>query len=185
MSDQQLGAADLGFELVPPDENAVSPLDDLNAAAASAVSDPGTAAEAAVDPVEPFGVSWAFDYVAGRFKRQGTSPGRVEGTSALVEWCMTALNSRRYAHAIFSDEFGMEKPQGTRRGLPAGRAAEEYASDWGAKAREALLVHDRIVNVAMTPLYDPVKGLITIDNLVVVTDEDVELAFPDLQIATE
>lgn len=181
MTDQAPGADDLGFELVPPNDDVLSPEDDLNAAAASALDDPTVPVVVDGDAPEPFGVSWLFDWSTGRFLRHGQSPARVSGTDALIQWCMMALNSARYAHPVFSDEFGIEKPLD---GLgSAGALAEEFASDWGRKTREALLVHDRIVDVSVTPKYDPVEGVVVVDDLVVVTDEDVELPFPDLRIA--
>lgn len=173
-------ADDLGFELLPADDEGATPEQALAAAAASALE----AADAAVpddsDPPEPFGYSWAFDFAAGRFVRQGSSPARVTGLDALAQRVMMALNSARYAHPIFSDDFGVEDPQ---HGLGlAGAEAREAADDWRVKVRDAVLVLDGVTDVQVKPAYDPVAGTIVLSELVVTTQEEVELSFPDISI---
>jgi hypothetical protein len=178
MSDQE----DLGFSLLPADDDPITPEADLDAAAAAALADPALA-PVADDAPEPLGLSWAFDFTAGRFVRQGTSPARLGGLDALRMWCMTALNSARYAHAIFSPEFGIEKPQGPIG--EAGDRARDAADDWRVAARDALLVHDRVADVELTVEYDPVAGQVLVTDLLVVTDEEVELPFDDIAITVE
>lgn len=172
------GADDLDLDLVPADEAAIEPDDDLAAAAASALEDP--AVPEVEDPIEPFGYSWQFDYDAGRFFRQGSSPARVSDFGTLREWCMTALNSARFAHAIFSEGFGVTQPQGPVGA--AGDVADDLADDWREEAREALLVHDRVAEVELTVEYDPVEGAVFVRDLVVTTDEEVDVTFDDLRI---
>lgn len=172
------GADDLDLDLAPADEAAVEPDDDLAAAAASALEDP--AAPEVEEVIEPFGYTWKFDYDAGRFVRQGSAPARVSDFDALREWCMVALNSARFAHTIFSEGFGVTRPQGPIGA--AGDVAEDLADDWREEAREALLVHDRVAEVELEVEYDPVTGDVIVSDLTVTTDEEVEVNFDDLRI---
>lgn len=177
MIDEFGTAADEGFELVPPESAEVTPEEELTAAeAAAALPD-----EQAVQQ-EPFGYSWSFDWEAGRFRRHGQAPARVSGHDALREWCMMALNSARFAHVVFSDVFGIDSPN-----EPIGNAIDSEAeSDYEEKIRTALVVHDRIADVIDFEMdYDPTEGILYIDSFVVVTDEDEELPFGDLQLGEE
>lgn len=180
MSDQTPGADDLGFDLVPPDDDLISPEDQMNAAATAALEDPTAPVAVATEPPEPLGISWLFDFDAGHFIRQGAAPARVTGTDALEMWCLTALSSARFAHAVFSDEFGMENPAAD---LGAAVAAE-VAVDFAARIRDALLVHDRISDVAdITTNFDPTTGIV-FTSFTVVTDEEESVPIDDLQIST-
>lgn len=178
MSDQTPNADDLGFELVPPDDDLIGPEDRMNAAAAAALADPGAPTAAPTEAPEPLGISWLFDFDAGRFVRQGTAPARVTGNDTLKMWCLTALNSARFAHAVFSDEFGMENPV-----IDLGAAvAAEVAVDFAARIRDALLVHDRISDVAdITTNFDPTMGVV-FTSFTVVTDEEETVPIDDMQI---
>ena len=173
-------ADELGFELIPADDEGSAPDADLEAAAQSALADPEAPVPLDDDQTEPYGYSWAFDWTAGRYMRRGSSPAVVTGTDALAERCMMALNAARYAHPVFSDEFGVEDPQ---HGLGlAGQAAVEAADDWKIKVRDALMVFDDVTDVQVTPVYDPVQGAIFLRDLVVTTNEEVELSFPDIRV---
>jgi hypothetical protein len=173
-------ASDLGFELVPPTDDELSPEYDLAAAAAGALDDGLSPVPDDEPPGEPTGYSWAFDWSAGRFARQGSSPARVSGLDAVAERCMMALNSARYAHPVFSDEFGTEQPQ---RGIgTTGQEAREAADDWTVAVRDALLVIDEVTDVHVSPEYDPIEGAIFLRDLSVTTNEDVVLPFPDIRI---
>lgn len=172
-------AVDLGFELLPADDEGSTPEDDLAAATASALADDVPEAEDE-EAVEPTGYTWAFDWSTGRFKRRGSSPAVVTGLDALAERCMMALNTARYAHPIVSDEFGVEEPQ---RGIgTSGVEAREAADDWRVQVRDALLVFDDVTDVQVEPEYDAVAGAIVLRDLVVTTNEEVELSFPDIRI---
>lgn len=179
MADEFPTAGDEGFELIPPETDPVAPEDELNAATA-ALDDDAPAPED--DPRIPFGVSWSFDWEAGRFRRQGMSPARVSGLDTLREWCMMALNSARFAHVVFSEEFGIDDPN-----EPIGEAMDSEAeSDYEEKIRTALIVHDRIADVTDFEMeYDPTEGILYIDSFRVVTDEDEELLIGDLQLGEE
>lgn len=170
-------ADDLGFELIPADDEELSPAADLDAAEASAL---GEAEPEAPEPPEPTGYTWKFDWAAGRFMRHGSSPARIFGLDALAERCMMAVNSARYAHPVFSDEFGVEDP--TAGIGEVGPAAVEFADDWRVKVRDALMVFDDVTDVQVEPEYDPLQGVIVLRDLVVTTNEEVELSFPDIRI---
>lgn len=174
------GADDLGFELLPPSDDLLTPEDDLNAAAASALEDPNAPIPVAGNVPEPLGVSWLFDFEAGRFVRQGGAPARVTDVESLKQWCLAALNSARYAHAIFSDEFGMEHPVDDL----GAAVATEVVTDFATRIRDALLVHDRISDVTdIISSFDPLSGIVFV-SFVVVTDEELTVAIDDLQIQT-
>lgn len=169
------------FELIPSGDDELTPEADLDAAAAGALAEPGdTAIEE--DAPEPFGRTPAFDFDAGRFVRQGGSPAWVTGFAALAQWCLMAVHATRYAHPIFSDDFGHEFPNGPIGTV--GPEAVERADDFMARLRDAWLVHDRIADVQGRAVYDPVGGSIILTDLLVVTDEEVELPFPDLRFST-
>lgn len=177
MSDQNFD----DFELLPSDEgDDIDAETALNAAEASALAG-DVPSPLDVDAPMPLGVSWAFDWEQGRFHRRGTSPARVTGDAALIEWCMMALNSARGAHPVFGASFGITEPQ-LGIGL-AGEAAREAADDYRVAASDALLQHDRIAGVEMTVEYDPVQGLYRVSGLVVTTDEDDAVELNDLLIA--
>lgn len=162
------------FSLIPADDATA----DLDAAEASALeaSDVLFPAE---DPPEPFGRTPKFDFEAGRMVKAGGEPIWVTGLDALEQWCLMAIYSARYAHAVFTDEFGMEEPD-SPLGL-AEEAALVEVTDWGARMTEALLVHDRIAAVEdfSARIEDDV---IYIDRFDVVTDEDERLRIGGLAV---
>lgn len=177
-------ARDEGFELLPIDDAEIPAQDALNAAAAAALGDREDPPSIETAGPIPFGVSWAFDWEAGRFKRHGQSPVRVTGLDALREWCMMAVNSTRFAHGVFSDRFGMDDPNE----LIGGGLGEDddIASDAEEKIREALMIHDRIVDVTEFDIeWNPVEGILYLHSFTAVTDEADELPFADIQLAEE
>lgn len=177
MSADVPGADDLGFELLPADDDPQLPPDvALDAAAASAAADPSLQ-PVVEDPPEPFGRTPLFDFEAGRFVRRGGSPVWVTGFEALKQRVLMAILSARYAHSVFSDEFGAEGLNGL-----LGRLDEQVTDDARQIIRDAVLVLDRVVDVTLTPSFDPLSGILSIPDLTVVTDEDVELPFSDLNL---
>jgi hypothetical protein len=175
------GADDLGFELLPVDDaDIITPEEALNAAAASALEEPEAEDEFVEDAPEPFGVSWAFDFEAGRFVRHGQSPARVSGHEALKQWCLMAAYSARYAHVIFSENFGTERPQGVLG--EAGLRAHEAAADFRRNVRDAWMGHDRIADVTLDVEYDPMEGVVWLRNAEAITDEDEAIPFDDIRL---
>lgn len=164
------------FELLPADDPATDPANDLAAAEASVLSDPPL--PEAEDPPLPFGRSWVFDFERGRFVRQGQSPAETTGLGALAQWCQMAVRTARYAHAVFSDDFGVEDPD-----LVIGEVrVDELIGEFEQQVREALLVHERIADVTeFDATYDPTTGTLSV-TFTIVTDEDDELAIGNVQV---
>lgn len=162
-----MGAPDLEFELLPADDEGLAPDEARGAAVAGAVGE-AVAPEAEPPPV-PFGRSWTFDFTAGRFVRAGSSPVPATGFAALEQWVLMVAHTARYAHRVFSDEFGMEHPE-------AGIGELEVAamiSDYEQHLREAILVHDRVTGLEnFKASYDSTEGVLTIESFDVVTDEE-------------
>lgn len=161
-------AADLGFELLPADDDGVPPDADLDAAESSALEEPELAPE---EPPVPFGLTWLFDYEAGRFVRDGSSPKEVRGLDTLAVWCGMAAHTARFAHPIFSANFGTERPDDV---LGEAADAQEIASDWAERLRESLSVHDRVASVDLQTFYDMSTGTLYVSQLEVVTDAEDE-----------
>lgn len=174
-------AVDLGFELLPVDDAAaVDAATALNAATVGALADPDVPAPDVEVPPEPFGRTPLFDFANGRFVRRGGEPVYVTGFEALKQWCLMAANAARYAHPIYSDEFGVEKPNAVL-GV-TGDEAREAGDDYMLKLRDAWLVHDRVAEVEGRAEFDPVAGVIALKDLAVVTDEEVTVELPDLRV---
>lgn len=166
------------FTLLPADDAEVTPEEDVAAAVASALN---AQAPEELAPVgtEPYGRSWAFDFARGRFVRDGNAPRVTTGLDTLRLWCLTALVSARYAHGVFTPEFGMEEPEGT---IGVAGNLREVASDYGAHLQDALLVHDRVASVDEYEwAFDAAAGALIV-SFIVVTDEDETLAFNGLSV---
>lgn len=179
MSVSTPGADDLGLELLPPTDAAVTPEQDLSAAIASVLADPLDPREITDDAPQPLGRSWRFDYDAGRFVRAGAGPAAVSGADALVEWATTALHTARFAHPIYSEAFGRDRPNA----LIGEGVGDEQEADLGVGIRNTLLVHDRIAAVEIGSIaFDPIAGILTISGLTIFTDEDDELNLDTLGV---
>lgn len=167
------------FTLIPADDPSSSPADDLAAAAQSAQAIP-TPAQPVTDPApQPFGISWRFDWEQGQFLRTGQSPAQTADFDSLAEWCEMAIHSARFAHPVFSNQFGMEEPDSVIGEIATG----EVLADWQRSLIEALLVHDRITTVENISLdWDPGAGTLTVQQLDVVTDEDKRLTVSDVTL---
>lgn len=171
--------ADAPFPLLPADDPASSPDEDLAASAAGALA-PAPAATPINAPAPiPFGKTWQFDFERGQFTHTGSSPTVVTGFSALEEWCQMAIHSARYAHEVFSDVFGMDEPDD----LIGNFAIGEALADWQAALVDALMVHDRITSVEnFDMVWDPSTGILTINSFDIVTDEDARVTVSDVTL---
>lgn len=170
---------DLGLELLPSDDEGLSPADELTAAIAGAIAEPNAIVPQAEDAPTPFGRTWVFDFEEGRFVRSGSSPAPTAGFGAVQQWVLMAMHSARYAHSVFSDNFGMEQPeQGIGEMIGA-----EVISDFEQHLREAVLVHERITALdKFKASIDPTTGDLTISYFEVVTDEDEVISFSDITL---
>lgn len=167
------------FSLVPADDPQSSPSDDLAASVQGALALGDTVQPITEDAPVPFGRSWDFDWEAGQFRRVGQSPAEVTGFDTLGQWCEAALHSARFAHPIFSDEFGMEEPDDVIGEFPDGEAI----ADWQRSLVDALMVHDRVTSVENVSLtWDPTTGILTVDSLDVVTDDEETLTVADITL---
>jgi hypothetical protein len=172
------------LELLPADDDLAPSADaELNAAVASALADPEAPLPDTEPAPDPTGYSWAFDFEARRFVRQGGSPARVTGYGPLKQRVLMILNAARYAHPVYSSEVGVERPN---LGIgEAGIDAQIAADDWRVQIREALLADDEVADVAVRVTYDPLVGALTLAEFVVTTNEDVALPFDDIRITVE
>lgn len=161
------GADDLGMELIPADDAEVTADEELAVAVESALA-PEFEPIPTAQPT-PLGSTWLFDFEAGRFVMRGADAARVTGAEALAVWCQTAIHTARYAHGIFSDQFGME-----RAGDPIGEAhVAPLIRDYEDRLRRALTVHERIADVTdFEADYDPATGILTIHQFDVVLDDE-------------
>lgn len=121
--------------------NAVTPDDNLRLAALEATT-------TGLDPVPDtlgavVGRGWAFDFATGQFARQGASPAVVSGENQLKSWIEKTLYTSRFAHPIYTSEYGTEGLVDIIGKLhePGSEHTIEIA------VRDALIVHDRITNV--------------------------------------
>jgi hypothetical protein len=135
--------------------------------------------EAGEETTVPFGMSWAFDFEAGTFVRNGAGALRVYGEDALVAWCLMAVNSTRFVHPVFSEAFGVESVDD----LIGSVMAAELASEYEARLRDALLVHDRIVAVEDVEIaYDNAADVFYVLTFTVVTDEEERVSVNETSI---
>lgn len=170
---------DLDFELLPADDEGLSPARGLQASIAGAVAEPGAIIPEPTDAPTPFGRSWAFDFEKGRFIRAGSSPIPTAGFASLQQWILMMAHSARYAHRVFSDDFGIEHPTD---GIGELRAAE-LVSDYEQRLREGLLVHERVTGLEnFDAAYDPSTGVLTIAYFEVVTDEEEVVPVQDVTL---
>jgi hypothetical protein len=126
----------LDYDLIPPDPGLINPDLQLDAALAP-VEDAGP------DAPIPFGKSWRFDFIAGQFIRDGSAPQATYELDSLIMWIEKTARTARYAHPIYSDQYGVEEPYG----LIGQQADDALLSAYEDGLTEALLVHDRIVAV--------------------------------------
>lgn len=174
-----MAADDLSFELLPADDEGLSPADALSAAVAGATAVPGAVVPQAEEAPQPFGRSWVFDFEAGRFVRVGGSPAPTHGFGAVQQWVLMAAHSARYAYRVFSDSFGMEGVDQGIGELPS----VEIISDYEQHLREAVLVHDRITALnRFTAHLDAAAGAVVIDYFEVVTDEEETISFGNITL---
>lgn len=125
-----------GFNLLPPDPGTISPDLALDAALAPVI-------DLGPPTVEPFGRGWAFDFTINQFVKSGLSPAEVHELDHLRVWVEKTLRTARYAHAIYSDSYGMEEPFGAESNV----ATADVVGIYQQHVTDALLVHDRIADV--------------------------------------
>lgn len=126
----------LDFDLIPPDPGLINPDLALTVALAPVV-------DAGPDAPIPFGKSWRFDFLAGQFVRDGTAPQATYELDSLIMWIEKTIRTARYAHAIYSDQYGIEEPDA----IIGEQIDADQLAAYEDGITEALMVHDRIVSV--------------------------------------
>lgn len=172
---------DTGFEMLPvDDEDLVAAADQLAAAEASLEDDPYSA-QAEEAPI-PLGRSWAWDPEVERFVRLGTAPVEVRGIDTLRQLIYATLRTAQGAHPIYSPAVGMEKPDDW-----IGEADPTDAlATFEPQATDALTQIDRIEEVdELNPEYDPSTGTITIEDMVVITDEAEAVPLTEIELTPD
>lgn len=146
------------------EDDAVSALEELEAAALSAVEGADVGGDVVVP--EPLGSSWAFDFDRGRFERRGTAPARASGTAAVAQWVQTAIRVPRAGLGIYGDDFGFDDPEDS-----IGRTLVNVG-DYVRRLREAVVLHDRIADVEILDAsFDSATGVLELGRVIVFTDE--------------
>lgn len=95
------------------------------------------------EPAPKYGKSWLFDFEKGDYVLDGA--GRLveaDGQTAWAQWCVFAVLTQRFAHVIYSFDYGAEIDAALRQ--PSRKAVE---SELERVITEALLVDPRTQTV--------------------------------------
>lgn len=170
---------DAGLELLPvEDTDLIAAADQLAAAEASITDNPFTQTTPTEAPI-PFGKSWLWDPTVERYVRLGSAPVETRGTDTLRQWIYAALHTAQGVHAILPPTFGMERPDDWIGTVDPTDALATFEP----RAEDALTQHDRIESLDdLTATADPEEGVITIEDLVVVTDENDAVPLTEIEI---
>lgn len=168
--------SELNFPLIPNEEG-LSAEEDLAAAVASALT-PGGAQAVAEPPPRPFGTTWAFDFQNRQMIRRGGRPALVLGLDALRQRCLMAVYSARFAHKVFSDGFGIDRPyQMIGLAVPT-----PVVLDYERRLRQALEALEGVAEVTeYEGDYDPGQGVFTC-TFTVVSDAGQQIPFDGLRL---
>lgn len=168
-----------GFELLPiEDTDLIAASEQLEAAEASITDNPFAQATAAPTPI-PFGRSWQWDRETERYVRLGTAPVETRGLDTLRAWIYAALQTAQGVHAVFPAAFGIENPDDWIGVVDPTDALVTFEP----RANVALKRHNRIEEVDdLTAEYDPGEGVITIEDLVVITDEQEAVPLTEVEL---
>lgn len=168
------------LELLPFDEAEIlTAEEELDAAELSLLDDVMTTEGTDSAPV-PFGRTPFFDFETGRFATSGgTAPVWVTGQATLFQWIQTALKIPQGGSWLFPLEYGLENAdEWIGQSDP-----DEAISDLEEKLPDCLLFHDRIATVDdFDADHDPSAGVITLNNLTIVTDEADALTIESLEV---
>lgn len=90
-----------------------------------------------------YGRSWVWDFATGDFVLDGRGrPVEADGHTAWVQWCVKAVLTQRFAHVIYSSDYGAEIEDALKQ--PTRSAIE---SEIKRTITEALLVDPRTETV--------------------------------------
>lgn len=156
---------DSGFELLPSDEAELSPDEEL--AAALGLEDLDQE-----DIPVPLGRGWLFDFENSQFFRHGAAPAAASDVAHLRVWIEKTLRTARFAHPIYSDDYGVEMPDR----LYGHVFSPEIAGKLTTTIEEALLAHDRINQVKdFNFTGSPTDTLLELSFTVVLDEEELTL----------
>ncbi len=100
---------------------------------------PELAEQQETEPAPKYGKSWLFDFKKGDFVVDGA--GRVveaDGHTAWVQWCVKTVLTQRFAHVIYSFDYGTELEEALKQ--PSRKAVE---AELERAITEALLADPR------------------------------------------
>lgn len=161
---------DTGFELLPEEEAEITPDEELELLLAP--TDVASEGEDIEEPPMPLGRGWPFDFQTGQFGRAGFAPAATSGVDHLRTWIEKTLRTARFAHPIYTDDYGTEWPE-PLIGAPFTPALAGKVSN---AVEDALLQHDRITQVKDFFFEGgPESDLLAISFTVVLDDEELSL----------
>ena len=168
------GGSVIEFEFLPAADLEVDPEEEL----AALVADEDDFIEIPQDAPLPFGKSWGFDFGQGRFNRYGTGPVETTGLHTLRHWIEKALSTERFAHTVYSDDFGIEN----LTDVIGSQHSPEVWADIESRIRDTLSIHDRITNIEdFEVVHDPMQEYVEV-NFTVVTDTEELLEFESMTL---
>jgi len=91
------------------------------------------------EPAPKYGKSWLFDFAKGDFVLDGA--GRIviaDGYTAWMQWCVKTILTQRFAHVIYSFDYGTELEEALKQ--PSRKAVE---AEMERAITEALLADPR------------------------------------------
>ena len=91
------------------------------------------------EPAPKYGKSWLFDFAKGDFVLDGA--GRImiaDGYTAWAQWCVKTILTQRFAHVIYSFDYGTELEEALKQ--PSRKAVE---AEMERAITEALLADPR------------------------------------------
>lgn len=100
---------------------------------------PEIAEQQQTEPAPKYGKSWLFDFEKGDFVVDGA--GRIveaDGHTAWVQWCLKTVLTQRFAHVIYSFDYGTELEEALKQ--PSRKAVE---AELERAITEALLADPR------------------------------------------
>lgn len=162
------------LQLVSTDEDDFTADEEL-----AAVVDPDDADTSDDVETRPFGRSWLVNPDTGLVVTYNGLPIEVQGKDAGRMWCLIAIKTQRFMHAIAPEDYGMEQPTRPLGYVYSAERNEEYARD----IRDALLQHDRIVDVRDFQFRGDLDSTVLEMDCTVIWDDDEETRLESVTIS--
>jgi hypothetical protein len=123
------------------------------------------------EPPPPLGRSWAFDFSSGQFvPARAGAPTPTYGLATLRGWIEKCLRTRRGAHPVHDDDYGVDIPDE----IWGGNLDHDALGDLAQDVEDALLQHPRIMRVVGFRLEgydDEEEGALEVSFTVILDDE--------------